>query len=210
MKDLILLGCGGFAEEIAELATDTGQYRIVAFVESIDRKKCGKFIGGAPVIWITELDAFAADCHLACAVGSTERASFIADAARFALPFATIIHPRAHVSSSVTIQPGVIVGVNAVIGARTRINAHTIVNRGALIGHHCIIDECATIGPGANIGGFAHIESRVYIGMGAQIRDRLRIGKQAVIGAGAVVIQAVPSRTLVVGVPARPIKSVDG
>jgi acetyltransferase-like isoleucine patch superfamily enzyme len=54
------------------------------------------------------------------------------------------------------------------------------------------------------------IEDDVWIGAGAIITDGVRIGKGAIVAAGAVVTTDVPSHTVVGGVPARPIKEIDG
>ena len=48
-----------------------------------------------------------------------------------------------------------------------------------------------------------------YIGAGAIILPGVTIGKMAIVGAGAVVTKDVPSRTVVVGVPAKTIKKFD-
>jgi acetyltransferase-like isoleucine patch superfamily enzyme len=54
------------------------------------------------------------------------------------------------------------------------------------------------------------IEDDVWLGAGAVITDGVRIGKGAVIAAGAVVTKDVPPHTVVGGVPAKPIKSING
>ena len=53
------------------------------------------------------------------------------------------------------------------------------------------------------------IERNAYIGAGAIILPGVTIGEYAIVAAGAVVTEDVPSRTVVAGVPARIIKSVD-
>ncbi|MSP11770.1 MAG: acyltransferase [Chloroflexi bacterium] len=54
------------------------------------------------------------------------------------------------------------------------------------------------------------IEDDVWIGAGAIITDGVRVGKGAVIAAGAVVTKDVPPHTVVGGIPARSIKTLDG
>ena len=54
------------------------------------------------------------------------------------------------------------------------------------------------------------IEDDVWLGAGAIITDGVRVGKGAVVAAGAVVTKDVPPHTVVGGVPAKLIKTIDG
>jgi acetyltransferase-like isoleucine patch superfamily enzyme len=53
------------------------------------------------------------------------------------------------------------------------------------------------------------VEDDVWLGAGAIVTDGVRIGKGAVVAAGAVVTSAVPPHTVVAGIPARPIKTIE-
>lgn len=54
------------------------------------------------------------------------------------------------------------------------------------------------------------IEDDVWLGAGAIITDGVRVGQGAVVAAGAVVTKDVLPHTVVAGVPAEPIKRIDG
>jgi acetyltransferase-like isoleucine patch superfamily enzyme len=54
------------------------------------------------------------------------------------------------------------------------------------------------------------IEDDVWLGASAVITDGVRVGKGSVVAAGAVVTKDVPPHTVVAGVPARVIKTIDG
>lgn len=51
--------------------------------------------------------------------------------------------------------------------------------------------------------------NNVYIGMGAYIMPGVEIGNNVVVGAGSIVTHCIPGNTVVVGVPAKVIKTID-
>ena len=57
------------------------------------------------------------------------------------------------------------------------------------------------------IGWKSVVGDNVQIRTGAFIKDRVTIGNDVIIGAGAVVINDVPSHSIVAGVPAKVIKT---
>jgi sugar O-acyltransferase (sialic acid O-acetyltransferase NeuD family) len=128
---------------------------------------------------------------------------------RFAISFATLVHPRAYVSPMASLGSGVFVGANSAIAPGTRLADHVFVNRGVTVGHDNDIGAFSRLQPGANVGGLSCIGSGVTIGIGATLVERLRIGDGAVIAAGAVVLADVEARTMVAGVPATLRKHVE-
>lgn len=62
--------------------------------------------------------------------------------------------------------------------------------------------DCDTFSP-------ISVGNNVFIGLGAIIMPGVTIGDNVVIGAGAVVTRDIPSNYVAVGVPAKPIKTID-
>lgn len=63
--------------------------------------------------------------------------------------------------------------------------------------------------PDAQVFGPIVIEDNCIVGQNAILFPNIRIGRNSIVGAGSVVISDVPPNTIVVGVPARPLGSVD-
>lgn len=85
---------------------------------------------------------------------------------------------------------------------------------GLVVGQGCIIKEGVKMYHGVTLGisegkriGFPTIETDVIIGAGAKILGPVLIGKSSKVGANAVVIEDMPSYSIVVGIPGRNINS---
>jgi serine O-acetyltransferase len=71
------------------------------------------------------------------------------------------------------------------------------------IGADCLIGPQVVLGGRAPIIGAPIVEDSVLVHAGAKIFGKIRIGAGSVIGANAVVMEDVPPRSLVVGVPGK-------
>jgi len=71
-------------------------------------------------------------------------------------------------------------------------------------GHPISPTERASLVP-----GHIHIKKGVWIGAGATILPGVTVGENAVVAAGAVVSKDIPANTIVGGVPAKIIKSIE-
>lgn len=198
--DVILVGAGAFAEEVADLASDAG-VTVRAMIEGIDRTKASS--GPVPILWVDDQASFRPDLPIAPAIGSPRRATLIDRLVGAGRSLGTLVHPSAVISRSAVIGPGCVIFPNVVVGAQTMIGRGTIVNRGALIGHHTTIGRDCFLGPGANVAGKVTIGDRVQIALAAVVRDAIQVGDDAIVGAGGVAVRDVAARTTVVGLPAR-------
>jgi serine O-acetyltransferase len=97
-----------------------------------------------------------------------------------------------------------VVGSGTVFGYR---GLGTVVHPRAEIGDGCLIGPNVTIGGRSGLHGVPVVGTRVLVGAGARVLGPIVVGDGAVVGANAVVVQDVPARTVVVGVPAVVIKA---
>lgn len=203
---LIILGARTFAEEVADVVSECEEYQLVAFAENHEAERCAQPFLGLPVLWVTDLAPLAATHKVVCALATTRRSAFLKQVEDMGFQFATVRHPRAHVSRTARVGDGCILGAGVVVAAHADIGRHVIVNRGSLIGHHTTVGDVVTISPGANIAGCARIGPGTYIGMGAIVLDHISVGSGAFVGAGAIVMKDVPDNVQVMGTPARVVR----
>lgn len=208
---VILLGGGGHAKVVAEALEKSG-VEIVAI--SLRAENAATFCSRAKRI--TDQDvmslASAESLKLVNGLGGTGETGprrelyeyFSAQGAEFE----TVLHPSsviaadvsigagAQIMAGVVIQPGVTIGVNAIVNTRTSID------HDSRIGDHC------HIAPGVTLSGNVIVGANAHIGTGACAIQGARIGEHSVVGAGAVVIDTVPAGERFVGVPAASVENI--
>ncbi|ENM5881862.1 exopolysaccharide biosynthesis acetyltransferase VpsG [Vibrio metoecus] len=82
-----------------------------------------------------------------------------------------------------------------------------VIHKRCVIGKECVIGSNVTIGGRSRSEHVPVIGDHVYIATGAKILGDIHVGDGAVIGANAVVLEDVPAYSVVVGIPAKVIKT---
>ncbi len=124
------------------------------------------------------------------------------------------------VRENVKIGSGTLVGTNSVIDGNCRIGCKVSIQTGVYISAYTTIEDSVFLGPRCvliNDRYLAQKETKLIgptirrsssIGANATIFPRVTVEEGAVVGAGAVVVDDVPPRTIVVGVPAKKMRDV--
>jgi sugar O-acyltransferase (sialic acid O-acetyltransferase NeuD family) len=217
VKNLIILGTGGNCVDIldAVLALNESlpaqQYEIRGFLDD-NQQLWGTHVQGYAVLGSLSQAKEHPDCSFVNGIGSFRnywRKSEIIEGTSLASGrFATIVHPRASVSRFAEIGQGSVILQNATINSRVRIGNHVIVLPNAVISHDVEVGDYTCIASAACVAGNVRIGVSCYLGANCSIGNDLSLGDSCLIGMGSVVLEDVASLTVMVGNPARAIRSV--
>jgi UDP-perosamine 4-acetyltransferase len=211
---VVVLGAGGQARVLLELMDQIGIAPIAGILDD-NPDLLGTRVDGVDVLGtIDRLASFRKVLHLqraVIAVGDNLTRQRLGELARQQqLRLLSLVHPAAHVSTRAVLGDGTVVLAGAVISAHARVGQLCIINSNATVEHDCLLGDQVHIGPGATLAGTVTVGDRAFIGAGAVVIPDVCIGDEALIGAGAVVVRDVPSRTTVVGCPARALEGRTG
>lgn len=203
-KDLILLGTGVHAAEMAEIVARINAVRptwnLLGHVKSRDFEP-GETFNGQPVLGTVEAVDRYSDALLVPDNG------FPRDL--IAVPrerLTSLVDPSAVVLASARIGVGCVIYPHCFVGFQASIGDFSFILSGAIINHDDVLEDRVIVTSGVALAGYVHVEAGCYLGQGCQIRQKVRIGAGSMVGMGAVVIRDVPPHTVVVGNPARKLK----
>jgi len=209
MKDIVIIGAGGFGREVAWLIEDINkknmEWNIVGFVDD-NQAIQGTQINGYKVVgdidWLKEQGL----CVVNAIGDPIIKKKVMEKLAGSKNQYPVLIHPSVIYSESVNFGEGSIICAGNIITVNIEIGKHVIINLDCTIGHDANIGDYSTVLPSVNVSGFVKIEECVNVGTGSAIIQGVSIGKNTVIGAGAVVVKDLPANCTAVGSPAKPIK----
>lgn len=121
--------------------------------------------------------------------------------------FANLIHLNSIMANTARLGVDVLIHPYSIIDNKVSLRDHVTVCSHTKIGHGSRIGAYSTIAPGCLIGGDVTVGEGVFLGAGSLIKPGAKIGDGAFIGMGAVVIDDVPPNQVVVGNPARRLRS---
>ncbi len=210
MNDLFILGTGGHACDVADIALVLDYRPVFVARDEDERSTCRKtydvVLEAEALLW--------KGAQFAIGIGDNRTRAAVAKRMADQHSFPALIHPDTSIglssreavlsSSGTVLFPGVRVMGHCTFGAFCTLNLN------ATVSHDCHIGDFANLSPGANLAGNVHIGEGVWIGMGVTVNqgaatEPRRIGAWSTIGSGAVVIRDVPPGVTQVGVPAQEI-----
>jgi len=206
---LAIYGSGGLGRETYELASLINEaiqrWDKIIFVDDVRNE--GSFFG-------TTSENFSTVCRkyrsteLEFAVGLGEpifRKELEQRITDSGYDLATLIHPKASISSTAVINKGTIIR-QSIISSNANIGKNIYVQDFVYIGHDSKIGDHSMICSFVATGGFSTIEECSFIGMHVAVKEKTSIGKDCIVGAGAMVLDNLPNDVIAFGSPAKPIR----
>jgi sugar O-acyltransferase (sialic acid O-acetyltransferase NeuD family) len=214
VKDIVILGAGGFAKEVAFLideinrASASPTWNILGYIDA-QVPTPGKYNGKYPIIGDDDyLKCRDRETHVAVGIGTPKIARRLHEEFRTLahIRFPNLIHPNVVMDRDrIRLGEGNLICANNVLTTDITLGDCNILNLACTFGHEMAIGNYCVFNPGANLSGGVVIEDGCLIGTGATVLQFLRVGAGAQVGAGAVVTKDVARGATVVGVPAKPL-----
>lgn len=199
-RRIAILGGGHLATLAYEIAASDPSIRVVGVFD--DNQNMMDTLGVQLLGGVNEfIDQFARDSfdQVVIAVQSNRKVRnyLINLCEENGVPFATLVHPKAFVSSLAVIQPGCIVMDGARIGPYAVLESNVFVSGLVNIDHHCQIGRNTTFGPGVFLSGNVKVGAECEFGTAIGIEPGVTIGARCVIASGAILNNDIPADHIV-------------
>ena len=189
-RPLILLGGGGHAKVVAELADAVGRHLIGVCDPALAAAGVHEW-RGMPVLGNdAALEKFSPDTHdlalgMGLVPGSRLRIERFKVLTARGYKFPSLIHPKALVAQAATIGDGTQIMAGAIVQPDCQIGENVIVNTHATLDHDVQIGSHVHIAPGAVLCGGVQVGIETFIGASATLLPLVIVGARCLVAAGS-------------------------
>lgn len=203
MKDIAIIGAGGFAREvhflIKEINKASKEWNFLGYVSPEPVQE--HYFGNDEF-----LQAYKKPLHLVIGIGNPTLIQKISATYQSfeQFEFPNLIHPTTICDwESASFGKGNIVCANNIFTVNQQIGDFNIFNLAGTYGHEVIVGDGNIFNPGVNCSGDVHLGNYNLVGTNAAILQQIQIGNNNKIGAGAVVTKSFGDDLTLVGIPAK-------
>lgn len=205
MNDLIIYGTGIHAREMADLVDAanavTPTWNLLGFLDAVKTgKEAAAELDGRPVLGGKEDVGRFADVSF---LPAYDTGPLDVEPERIA----SLVAPTAFVAKTATLGLGCVLYPGCFVGANARLGDRVFALANAVVNHDCVVGDRVCLATGAALAGSVQVGDDVYLGQSSTVRQKLRIGTGSLIGMGAVVVKDVEAGSVMVGNPAKRLRS---
>ena len=210
MRDIVIVGCGGFGREVHDVIDAINSvkptWNVVGYVDDAPSTENVRLVEARDSQVIGSLDEIleGEPIHYTIGIGSPGARRAIDQ--RFQArgwDAATLIHPEATMGHDVRVGEGSIICAGVRLTTNIELGRHTHLNLNVTVGHDCTLGDYLSVNPLVAISGWVTTGECVMFGTHSTILQNLNVGAESVVGAGSCVVKNVPSNVTVKGVPAK-------
>jgi sugar O-acyltransferase (sialic acid O-acetyltransferase NeuD family) len=207
MKDLIIVGAGGFGRDLYYIITESigynSEFRVLGYIDD-DLDSMNGFSDYPKLIGKISTHEVLKNQIFICSIANIKhRVKIIESLSIKGAFFTNIIHSSARIANSSKLGIGSIIGPLVSIGADSRIQNHCILQTGVIIGHDVIVGEYSRIDNYSILVAGVVLEKFCTIHSNSVINTNLKINENAIVGACSFVIKNVERGITVFGNPAK-------
>lgn len=209
MKNLVIIGAGGFAREVFDLANycfgENAEFSIKGFLS--DDPSDIEDLGYPPVLATVDGYKIQTGDVFHCAIGNVKHRKKCVEIIKGkGGKFINLVHPKVVISPSVMLGEGVAIKAFCVLASDVKIGNFTFLQSAVIMGHDVIVGDFCQINSHSFFAGCARIGDLVTIAAGAKFIQNAVVEDDSIVGVGSVVLRKVRSGTTVFGIPAKVLK----
>lgn len=209
MQKLIIIGAGGLAREVYDLANfvhgQNPDFTVKGFLS--DGPSNIEEMGYPPVLdKVASYDIEEGDVFI-CAIGNVnDRKKTVDIIKEKGGQFINLIHPTCIISPSVQLGEGIAMKAFCVLASDVFVDSYTFFQSSVIMGHDVRIGKFCQLNSFSFFAGYVQVADRCTINAGAKIIQNVRVEEEAIVGMGSVVLRKVAAGTTVFGAPAKRLK----
>ena len=208
-ESVIVFGAGGHAKVILATIEARGEYSIVGLLDDNEQRHGSPWYGYPVLGGREQLPVLLKQgvSRAFVAIGDNQARAQAAGLLKHSgFRLIQVVHPTATILRGSHLGEGVVILVNAFIGADATVGDNAIVSVGVTVGHDAVTGVCSQLCPGVRLAAGAKVGDSAFLGTGVSVLPGITIGQRAIVGANAVVTKDIPAGATAVGMPAHIIR----
>lgn len=208
MKNLVIIGAGGFAREVYDLANycygnDTS-FTVKGFLSDgpsdIESRGYPPVLGTVAGYKICEEDVFI------CGIGNLyDRKKCVNIILEKGGEFINLIHPNTTISPSVKLGVGVAIKAYCVLASDAEIGDFSFLQSSVIMGHDVKVGKFCQVNSFSFFAGNSILEDLVFVGAHAKFVQKAKAETESTVGIGSLILRKVKKGTTVFGSPAKKV-----